>query len=75
MFGATDLRRAHYVRNYRNYRIYNGDGSLRSTVSYGGTSFTVTGLTANTSYPMYVKAYDAAGNESWRSNIRTFTTD
>ena len=60
--------------NVVGYRIYDGDGSVRVSIS-SGTSFVVTGLSSNTSYPMYVKAFDAAGNESWRSNIRTFTTD
>ncbi len=36
-------------------------------------SVTVTGLTTGTTYDLYVKADDAAGNRSWRSNIQTVT--
>jgi len=52
------------------------------TVSYGssnvnatGTSATISGLTANTSYTFTVKAYDAAGNVSAASAPLTATTD
>lgn len=39
-----------------------------------GANATVSGLTAGTSYSFFVKTEDAAGNRSWRSNIRTLTT-
>lgn len=53
------------------YNVYVG-GSLNKTVT--GTSTTVTGLTANTSYAMHVTAVDAAGNESGQSNTVNVTT-
>ena len=53
------------------YNIYQGD-TVITTVT--GTTYQVTGLTANTSYSFRVKAKDAAGNTSDFSNIATATT-
>lgn len=56
------------------YYIYdNSDDSLVATVT-GSTSTTISGLNSNTSYTFYATAYDAAGNESDRSNTDTATT-
>ncbi|MDA6072445.1 endonuclease [Flavobacterium sp. AC] len=46
---------------------------LKTTVS--GITATITGLTASTSYSIYVKAKDAAGNISSSSNIVSPTTN
>jgi len=55
------------------YDIYK-DGVLEASSS--NNSYTVTGLTALTSYSFYVVAKDAAGNSSAASNsIQTTTTD
>ncbi|WP_336782462.1 glycosyl hydrolase family 18 protein [Paenibacillus illinoisensis] len=54
------------------YEVYNGT-TLVTTVS--GTSATVTGLTADTSYTFTVKAKDAAGNLSAASSALTVKTD
>lgn len=54
------------------YYIYYSDGTLATTAS--GTSVTVTGLDASTTYTFYVAAYDAAGNESTASNMASETT-
>ena len=53
------------------YQIYK-NGSLLTTTT--GTSYSVNGLSASTSYSFYVKAYDAAGNVSSASNTVSFTT-
>lgn len=53
------------------YDVYRG-GALATTVT--GTSATVTGLAANTSYTFTVRARDAAGNTSAASNAVTVTT-
>lgn len=53
------------------YKVYT-DGS--NPVSVTGTSKTVTGLTANTTYDFSVTAVDAAGNESLHSDDETVTT-
>jgi len=45
------------------YDLYNGDAKV-NTATIAGTSYTVTGLTANTTYTFTVKAVDAAGNSS-----------
>ncbi|MGN8769100.1 lytic polysaccharide monooxygenase [Paenibacillus barengoltzii] len=55
------------------YRIYRGS-TLSVTVSGTETSFTVTGLSAATSYTFTVRAIDAAGNESAASNTVQLTT-
>lgn len=54
------------------YEVYNGN-SLAGTTSQ--SSYTVTGLNANTSYTFTVKAKDAAGNRSGASNPVTVTTE
>ncbi|MFL1895662.1 endonuclease [Aquimarina sp. 2-A2] len=53
------------------YEIFR-NGSLSTTVS--GTTTTVSGLMAGTTYTFTVKAKDAAGNRSAVSNTRTVTT-
>ncbi|BFT74154.1 lytic polysaccharide monooxygenase [Paenibacillus sp. P36] len=53
------------------YKVYKGS-TLVANVT--GTSYTVTGLTASTSYTFTVKAFDAAGNESGASNSLSITT-
>jgi Zn-dependent metalloprotease/chitodextrinase len=53
------------------YDVYQ-DGTLK--VSVTGTSASITGLTANTSYQYYVKAKDAAGNVSAQSSAVSVTT-
>ncbi|MDY8138065.1 GEVED domain-containing protein [Aquimarina sp. 2201CG5-10] len=53
------------------YDVYRGATRL-TTVT--GTSYNVSGLTANTSYSFSVKAKDAAGNESASSNTVNVTT-
>ncbi|MFP2997826.1 reprolysin-like metallopeptidase [Spongiivirga sp. MCCC 1A20706] len=54
------------------YNVYQ-DGALVVTVT--GTSYGVTGLTAETTYDFYVTARDAANNESAQSNTISVTTD
>lgn len=53
------------------YNVYRGS-TLAATVT--GTSATVSGLTASTSYSFTVKATDAAGNLSAASNTLTVST-
>ncbi|MDP5275743.1 fibronectin type III domain-containing protein [Chengkuizengella axinellae] len=53
------------------YDIYQGSSIIGSTSS---TTFSVTGLTADTTYMFEVKAKDAAGNESSASNSVNVTT-
>ncbi len=53
------------------YDVYRG-ASIIATVS--GTSYSVVGLSASTSYAFSVKAKDAAGNESAASNTVNVTT-
>jgi len=53
------------------YDIYK-DGSLLASSS--NTFYNVTGLTASTAYAFYVKAKDAAGNNSAASNTLNVTT-
>ncbi len=53
------------------YEVYQGT-TLKATST--GTSYTVTGLTASTSYSFSVKAKDAAGNRSTASNTANVTT-
>ncbi|MBF4507555.1 endonuclease [Flavobacterium sp. JLP] len=54
------------------YDVY-ANSVLKTTVS--GLTATITGLTASTSYSIYVKAKDAAGNASASSNIIAVTTN
>lgn len=56
------------------YEIYNGSSRV-ATVPGSALSYTVTGLTANTSYTFTVKAKDAAGNLSNASNPVTVRTE
>lgn len=53
-----------------NYEVYKNGSLLTSTTS---TSYTVTGLTASTTYSFYVKAKDAAGNSTNSSTINVTT--
>lgn len=53
------------------YEVYM-DGALKTSVS--GTSTTISGLSANTTYTFYIIAKDAAGNSSEQSNTATETT-
>ncbi|AVH60982.1 chitinase [Streptomyces dengpaensis] len=54
------------------YDIYSGSNQV---LSVSGTSATVSGLSASTSYTFTVKARDAAGNTSAASNSVTVTTN
>ncbi|TCN58759.1 T9SS C-terminal target domain-containing protein [Flavobacterium circumlabens] len=54
------------------YDVY-ANSVLKTTVS--GVTATITGLTASTSYSIYVKAKDAAGNISSSSNTIAVTTN
>lgn len=53
------------------YAVFNGTTQIATTTS---TNYSVTGLTAGTSYTFYVKAFDAAGNTSANSNAANITT-
>ncbi|MBP1999621.1 chitinase [Paenibacillus shirakamiensis] len=53
------------------YQIFQGTTSVATTT---GTTFNLTGLTANTSYTYTIKAKDAAGNVSAASSAVTFKT-
>ena len=53
------------------YKIYRGGTQIATTAS---TSYTNTGLTANTSYSYTVAAYDAVGNTSAQSSAASATT-
>ncbi len=53
------------------YDVFQGTTNL-GTVT--GTTYNVTGLTANTAYTFTVRAKDAAGNESTASNTASATT-
>ncbi|OAB25537.1 chitin-binding protein [Paenibacillus macquariensis subsp. defensor] len=55
------------------YQVFNGT-SLVTTVSSSTLNYSVSGLTANTSYSFTVKAIDAAGNVSGGSNVVSVTT-
>ena len=54
------------------YDVYRGTTLIGSTTT--ATTFSVTGLTASTTYTFNVKAKDAAGNISTNSNTVTVTT-
>jgi chitodextrinase len=53
------------------YDVYQGGSNIASVT---GTSYSVTGLTENTSYTFTVRAKDAAGNVSGDSNTANVTT-
>jgi len=53
------------------YDVYQGGSNIASVT---GTSYSVTGLTENTSYAFTVRAKDAAGNVSGDSNTANVTT-
>jgi len=53
------------------YDVYQDASFLANTTS---TTYSVSGLTASTSYSFYVVAKDAAGNESGASNTENVTT-
>lgn len=55
----------------KRYRVYNGAEALATTT---GTAVTVTGLAPATTYELTVRAFDAAGNASPRSNAVAVTT-
>ena len=55
------------------YRIYNGNNLLQE-VDGDLTTFTLTNLTAGTSYTINLEAVDAAGNESTEGPNISFTT-
>ncbi|CAM1362236.1 GEVED domain-containing protein [Tenacibaculum xiamenense] len=52
------------------YDVYRGSTKITSVT---GTSYNVTGLTANTSYTFSVRALDAAGNESGAGSVTATT--
>ncbi len=54
------------------YNIYQNGSIVSSTA---GTTTTISGLTASTTYLFNVSAYDAAGNESATSSTISITTD
>jgi len=54
------------------YDVYQDGSKIDSTTS---TSYSVSGLTASTTYEFYVKAKDAAGNASGASNTVSVTTE
>lgn len=68
---STDNSGGSGVAGYRLYR----NGTLAATITAGsGTTYTDTGLTANTTYTYTVSAYDYAGNESAQSTAVNATT-
>ena len=56
------------------YDVYNGNNVKLNASNITGLNYTVTGLTASTSYTFYVKAKDAAGNTSANSDAITVST-
>ena len=56
----------------RGYNVYVNGSRVGSTTS---TSYTATGLTANTSYTIEVEAYDAAGNKSGKASTTVKTQE
>jgi len=55
------------------YNIYNAD-TATLLIAVSSTSYSFTGLTPNTTYRYYIKAYDQAGNISDESNTLSITT-
>ena len=55
------------------YILYK-DGTQLTTIAANVTTYTVTGLTPNTTYQFYVKAKDAYNNISSQSNVASVTT-
>lgn len=62
------------VAGYNVFRRQGTSGSFTQVGSPGGTSFTSSGLAANTQYQFYVVARDAAANTSGNSSTVTATT-
>ena len=58
------------------YRVYwkASTASAYQTLNVAGTTTSITGLTASTSYDFYVAAYDAAGNLSSATSTISFST-
>lgn len=56
------------------YDVYNGNNVKLNGTTITSLSYTVTALTASTSYTFYVKAKDAGGNTSANSNSITVST-
>ncbi|HEU5472258.1 MAG TPA: glycoside hydrolase family 6 protein [Actinophytocola sp.] len=57
------------------YEVFREQGATDTLLaSPTATSATLTGLSANTTYQVYVRARDAAGNRSANSALATFTT-
>jgi hypothetical protein len=60
--------------NESGFKIYNSGGTLITTISTANTTtYSVTGLTASTTYSYYVVSYNGAGNSS-NSNTASATT-
>ena len=55
------------------YNVYVNEAKVNEEL-VAGTEFALTGLTEATEYTVRVSAVDAAGNESARSEVATFTT-
>ncbi len=55
------------------YRIFDSANDLVATSNGVATSFTLSGLTIGETYTFYVKAFDAAQNSSWRTNLASVT--
>ncbi|HET9140073.1 glycoside hydrolase family 6 protein [Actinophytocola sp.] len=57
------------------YEVFREQGASDPQLAVsGGNSVALTGLSANTTYQVYVRARDAAGNLSANSGLATFTT-
>lgn len=54
------------------YKLYSEDGTLIASITDGSNSYSLTGLVAGTTNTYYIKAYDAAGNESEASITISF---